>query len=454
MNNTKDKGVRALDKEETKIIHISALKILREIGVNVQDAETRVLLTDNGCRKASNGYILFTEGIVQKALSTVPATVKLYHQNGEIAVNTNSDTPCLTPGINCMNILDHKTGFHRPCLLKDISNTARVCDQLSNVNLVSSLGSPTDVLPGEESIKTVQAMVQQSGKPLTFTGHDEVEAKEIWGYLSGIVGGWDALSARPIGIDLIGPGSPLHVGQEACRRIRFAAKKSLPIICYSGLIPGATGPITLAGALAQSAAEAIACLVVHQLEGPGSPFITGSPILPMDMRTGCLAYGAPEYSLVNLASVDYYNDINLPNWTGAGCSDSHQVDSQAVAEANMSMMAAIMSNTSIIHNIGFLSSGKTGSLEMLVLCSELAKMISRIYDGITINSDSIGFDVIKRVVPSGGSFLADPHSAKHVRTEMVTLPLFDRISLDSWLSGQRKTVTEKINNKIAVILGE
>lgn len=446
--------MRALSREETKRIHLSMLRIMTRIGVNVQDPETRVLLNDNGCRKATNGHILFTEDLIQNALSSAPGSVKLYHQNGRVSVDTADETPCLTPGSNCMTILDHTTGSHRPCLLEDISNTARLCDQLSNVNLVASLGWPSDVRQEEACMKTVQAMEKQSAKPIAFTGYDEADVEKIWGYLSEIAGGWNALSARPTGVELIGPDSPLRIGRETCKRIRFAAKKALPIICYSGLIPGVTGPMTLAGAIAQSAAEAMSCLVIHQLENPGSPFITGSPILPMDLRTFGIAYGGPEYSLAGLACVDYYTDIDLPNWIGAGCSDSHWMDAQAVAEASTSMTTAMMSRSRFIHNLGFLSSGKTGSLEMLVLGSELAKMVCRVSNGIATNSDSMGFDAIERAVSSGNTFLADHHTVKHVRTETTTSLLFDRISLDSWLSGQRKTTIEKIHDKISSILGE
>jgi trimethylamine--corrinoid protein Co-methyltransferase len=94
--------------------------------------------------------------------------------------------------------------------------------------------------------------------------------------------------------------------------------------------------VTLDGAIAQSSAEILAGLVVHQLEQPGAPVITASSILPMDMRSGGIAYGSPEYMMVGIGAVDFFDDLGVPTWIGAGCSDAHIVDAQAAAEAGMS----------------------------------------------------------------------------------------------------------------------
>jgi trimethylamine--corrinoid protein Co-methyltransferase len=116
----------------------------------------------------------------------------------------------------------------------------------------------------------------------------------------------------------------------ACRRLAFAARRRLPVVCYPALLPGTNGPVTIAGALAQINAECLSGLVMHQLAGPDSPVVTGSSILPMDLRSGGIAYGSPEYALAGLAAVDLFTDLGIPSWVGAGCSDAHTMDAQAV----------------------------------------------------------------------------------------------------------------------------
>ncbi|MBW2056706.1 MAG: trimethylamine methyltransferase family protein [Deltaproteobacteria bacterium] len=445
--------LRVLSEEETEQIHRTALRVLGEIGMDVQDEETRKRLKEMGCREGGDGYLLFGPELVARSLATVPPSLTLYDRNGNVAVNTGDGRPRFSPGTGCLNILDYRTGVHRPFLLEDIVRTARVCDRLSNIDLVLSLGAPSDVPPQQEAIRTVRAMVEHTGKPLAFLGHNEKETGQVWQFLADVAGGWQALSQRPFGMDLTGPTSPLRLGEEACRRLRFAAKRSLPVVCFPAVMPGATAPMTLAGALAQTAAEILGGIVVHQMEGPGAPVMSGAAIIPMDMRTGSICYGSPEYGLVCLATADYFSDIGVPSWSGSGCSDAHTVDSQAAAEAGMNMVMSVLMGTGLTHNLGFLSSGKTGSLEMLVLCDELAGMVSRIAGGIAVDEERLAYRVI-RDAGKKGAFISSNHTLEHARTEMWTPSLLCRVPLAQWTESGSKTMHERTREKLRDLLGE
>jgi len=453
MRPAKNLRLRVLTEEETRQIHRTALKTLHEMGMDVQDDGTRKRLKDIGCRDGENGYLVFPGEVVEGAISTVPSGMVIYDRNGNVAVDTEDTTPRFSPGGGCIDVLDYETGAHRPCVLEDIVGTARVCDKLPNIDLVASLGSPSDASPHEEAIETVRAIVENTTKPLSFLGHDEVETGQVWQYLADVAGGWDSLSRKPFAIDCTGATSPLKLGAEACRRLRFAASKCLPVVCFPAVMPGATAPATLSGALAQTGAEILAGIVIHQMERPGAPVISGAAIIPLDMRTGNICYGSPEYALICHATVDYLRDIGVPSWSGSGCSDAHTVDSQAAAEAGMNILMSVFAGTSWTHNLGFLSSGKTGSLEMLVLCDELAGMASRIAAGIVVNEESLAFDVIKSAGKTG-SFIAEDHTLSHARTELWIPSLFQRMTLPQWVESGVKSMHERIKEKLKALLNE
>jgi trimethylamine--corrinoid protein Co-methyltransferase len=317
--------------------------------------------------------------------------------------------------------------------------------------MASGLGNPSDVEPSKQALETVKAIVDQSAKPLPFIAHDEVEDEEIWGYLAEVAGGWDTLAEKPFALDLTGPYSPLELGEEACRRLRHAARRRLPVVCYPAMIPGTTGPVTLDGAIAQSSAEILAGLVVHQLEQPGSPVITASAILPMDMRSGAIAYGSPEYLMVGIGAVDFFDDLGVPTWIGAGCSDAHTVDAQAAAEAGMSLYIASLAGTAFIHNLGFLSAGKTGSLEMLVLADELAGGVKRLAAGIQVSEESLGVEVTRRAAKDH-SFIMDDHTLRHMSTAMWEPALFTRKSLEGWSAGGSAPMQSRIRERLEDLL--
>ncbi len=443
--------LKLLSGADSQAIHRAALKILSEIGILVMDRDTRDMLRRAGCRESAEGYLLFNKELIDRTLDSVPSSMVLYDRNGQVAVDTSSPRPHFGPGLNCINVLDYRTGEHRLCSLKDIQETARLCDRLPNIDLAAGLGNPSDIPPSEQAMATVRALAEETLKPLAFIAHDEIEAEQIWSYLAELVGGWEALAARPFALDLTGPRSPLELGEEACRRLCFAARHRLPVVCYPALITGAGGPITLAGALAQSAAEILGGIVVHQMAEPGAPVISGSAILPMDMRSGQIAYGSPEYTLACLGAVDYFNHIGVPSWFGAGCSDAHTVDARAAAEAGMNLQTAVTSGTSFIHNLGFLSGGRTGSLEMLVLCDELAGMAKSYAAGIQVDEDTLAVDVTGRAYQDR-SFLTDRHTLRHLRTAMWQPTLFRRVSMEEWRSSGSATMQERVRERLMDLL--
>ncbi len=445
--------LRMLSEEQTKKIYQASLQILREIGMDVRDGDTRKRLLREGCREAEDEYILFPEDLVARCVSTIPNRFTLYDRNGTLTVDTCDRVPHFAPGLNCITLYDHRTGSHRECLLKDVREAARVCDRLENFDMASGLGNPSDVEPSKQALETVKAIVGESAKPLPFIAHDEVEDEEIWSYLADVAGGWDALEEKPFALDLTGPYSPLELGEEACRRLRHAARRRLPAVCYPAMIPGTTGPVTLDGAIAQSSAEILAGLVVHQLEQPGAPVITASSILPMDMRSGGIAYGSPEYMMVGIGAVDLFDDLGVPTWIGAGCSDAHIVDAQAAAEAGMSLYLASLAGTSFIHNLGFLSAGKNGSLEMLVLADELAGGVKRFTGGIEVSDESLGVEVTRRAAKDH-SFIMDDHTLQHMSAAMWEPKLFRRTSLEGWTGSGSTPLQNRIREKLDDLLQE
>lgn len=442
---------RLLSTDDTRKIHEAALRILEELGMDVRDKETRADLFNAGCIEADTGYILFPSKIVESALASIPKSFILYDRNGDPKVDVYDTVPHFGPGLNAINILDHRTSEQRECVLQDVHEAAKVCDQLSNIDMASGLGNPCDLEPDEQCMGTIKAIMSETVKPFPFIAHNEVEDVQVWEYIAEVAGGWDSLAEKPFALGLTGPYSPLELGEEACRKLRFTARKHLPVVNYPAMIPGTTGPVTMAGAIAQSAAETLAGYVVHQLAEPGAPVITASSILPMDLRTGVVAYGSPEYHLAGLGQIDYYNDLGVPTWIGAGCSDSHRFDTQAAYEAGASMYTASLANTAFIHNLGFVSGGKSGSLELLVLADEIAGGVKQFMKGITVNDETLGVDVTQRNYINH-EFMMDDHTLANMRTAIWDSKMLKRTPLEKWELAGAKSLEKRVREKLDDLL--
>ncbi|WP_306115608.1 MULTISPECIES: trimethylamine methyltransferase family protein [unclassified Roseovarius] len=454
MTRLKDQALRLrlVDQQQVTMIHDAVLKILSEIGVVLEHEATRaMLIADHGCRLGDDGYLRMPPDLVERALGTVPPAIRLYDLNGNLKVDTSSRVTAYCPGHNCVRVLDWRTGTLRPCTLQDIRETARLCEALPNLSMSCSLGYPGDIPAEDEAVETVRTLFAHCTKPAAILAHDEHIQARILSHLSELVGGYGNLADKPVALELMGPISPLRLPGEFCERIINAARHHLPIVCYPATFPGMSSPISVAGAIAQSSAEAIAGIVIHQLTEPGAPIMSGSAVLPMDMRQADLAYGAPEYMLNGLGAADYFSFIGVPSWVGAGCSDSHAFDAQAAAEAGANMAIAALAGTPFVHNLGFLSGGRTGSLEMLALCDELIGWSNQMAAGCAVDADAVAFDVVKRAAPDN-SFLTDPHTQDRYLGENWYPAMFERSDAEAWLENGGVDLQARIRGKLSQVL--
>jgi len=447
-------ALELVNAADAGLIHEAVKTILWKVGAIIEHSSTRDLLVKHhGCHQSSDNYIHLPPDLVDLAISTVPDKILLYDHDGNVRVDTSSKTSSFCPGHNCVRILDFRTDELRACSLEDIRETATLCEQLPNIDMVCSLGYPSEVPPEDEVVETVRAMFENCRKPAALLAHDEVIQERMMTLIADMTGGWNRLADKPVSIELMGPISPLKLPEELCLRLINCARWRTPVVCYPATFPGMSSPISTAGAIAQSSAEAIAGIVVHQLTEPGAPVLSGSAILPMDLRQANLAYGSPEYMLAGLGASDYFRSIGIPSWVGAGCSDSHQFDAQAAAEAGANLTIAAMAKTPFVHNLGFLSGGRTGSLELLTLCDEMIGWSTKMSTGVEVSAETLAVEVMERAIP-GNDFLTDPHTQARFLTENWYPNLSDRSDAEAWMESGGQDMKARVKQKIRDILNQ
>jgi trimethylamine--corrinoid protein Co-methyltransferase len=191
---------------------------------------------------------------------------------------------------------------------------------------------------------------------------------------------------------------------------------------------------------------------MHQLKRAGAPFVYGSGLHHMDMRTTISVYGAPEFQLARAGVAAMGQYYGLPTWGYAGHSDSNVMDEQAAADAVFSVMVALLTGTNLVHDVGYLEAGLTTSPEMIVFTAEVISMVSRFMAGMALDSEALATEVIHRVGP-GGDFLTDEHTMNHFRDLWVPT-LFDRQRTADWRARGSKRLGDRLREKtIAIIEG-
>jgi len=189
---------------------------------------------------------------------------------------------------------------------------------------------------------------------------------------------------------------------------------------------------------------------VHQLRRPGAPFVFGAGLHHMDMSSMQICYASPEFQLTKAAVAEMGRWYGLPNWGYAGCSDAKVMDEQAAVEATLSVIMAKLCGSNLVHDVGYMESGLTASLEMFVLTDELAAMMNHFIKGIEVTDDTLLLDEIHEVGP-GGNFLGTQETLKRFR-EFWFPGLLDRKIRSQWLDAGGTTLGQRLNAKVKKIL--
>ena len=265
------------------------------------------------------------------------------------------------------------------------------------------------------------------GAPVSRQGAvDTVEmAGRIWG-------GKEAIRNKPVTVSLINSLSPLQFSEEMAASLIELARYGQPCVIAALIMAGSSGPVTQAGVLALQNAEILAGLTLSQLINPGTPVIYGSTSSAMDMRSGGLAIGAPEYSMFVSAAAQMARRYNLPCRSGGGLTDSHIPDMQAGMESALSLLTAVRNGVNfVLHAVGILGSYISMSYEKFLLDEEMAGMIRKICSPVEVTDDSIDLPMIEEV-GIGGQYLTQPKTFKLCRNEFFLPKLANRVSYDSW----------------------
>jgi len=441
---------RLLTEDQIKEIHRASLEILETVGVRVLDEEGVELLRRSGCR-VKDDRVLIPNWLVEECIRSAPSRVTMYDRTGEEAMRLEGRNVYFGLGTDLITTCDLKTGDLRPSRLEDVANAARTADWCEEIDFLASFALPQEVATNLMYIECFKAMVENSRKPVFFTAAGHEDLSVIIDMAAAVAGGEDRLAQRPFLIHYSEPTSPLTHSHGAVRKVFLCADKGVPINYTPGMLSGASGPVTLGGAIVLANAEALSGIVLHQLRSKGAPIICGFVVTTMDMATSVISYGAPEFRLTHSAYADLYHYYGIPMWGTAGCSDANGLGPQSAMESAISILMASLDGANLVHDVGYMGQGLIGSPAAIVMCSEIISYVKRILRGFDLDRDRIGMEVIRQVGP-GGNFLAEDMTARFHRQEHWRPKYLNRENPEVWMSKGSKSYGDIVTQKAIEIL--
>jgi trimethylamine---corrinoid protein Co-methyltransferase len=441
-----------LSREQCETIHRASLEILRRTGVRIYHAGALELLAGTDALITDGNLVCFPPGMVEWALQQAPSRVALCRRGSDrVLAPLEGRQVSFGTGSDCPNYLDPQTGERRPFTAADLVDAVHLVDALPELSFCMSMGIPAD-LGGKVYRSQFALMLQHTVKPVVFVCDDRADCAAIAAMAAAAAGGMDALRLHPTLLLYSEPSTPLKHSETATGKLLFMAEQSLPIVHSPAPMMGGTAPVTLAAGLALGNAEVLSSLVLHQLKHPGAPFVYGSGLHHMDMKTTISVYGAPEFQLARVAVAEMGRFYGLPTWGYAGHSDSCVMDEQAAADAAVSVLVALLAGNNLVHDVGYLEAGLTTSPEMIVFTAEMISMMRRFMDGLALDSESLALEVIHQAGP-GGDFLTARHTLKHFR-EMWQPSLFDRRRSEEWVAAGSPRLGDRLRERTVALVRE
>jgi trimethylamine--corrinoid protein Co-methyltransferase len=442
-----------LGQAHCETIHLASLEILRRTGVRVYHDGALNLLRGAGAEVSERNLVRFPPGLVEWALKQAPSRVPLCRRGGdEVAVPLEGRRVSFGPGSDCPNYLDPRSGRRRPFTVDDLVAAVHVVDALPEIGFCMSMGIPSELGAANVYRQQFALMLQHTTKPLVFVCDDRADCEAIAAMAAAAAGGREALRLNPTLLLYSEPTTPLKHSETATGKLLYMAQEGLPIVHSPAPMMGGTAPVTLAAGLALGNAEVLSSLVMHQLQRAGAPFVYGSGLHHMDMKTTISVYGAPEFQLARVAVAEMGRYYRLPTWGYAGHSDSCVMDEQAAADAAFSVLVALLGGNNLVHDVGYLEAGLTTSPEMIVFAAEMISMMRHFMAGISFDAESLALEVMHKVGP-GGNFLAEDHTLDHFR-DMWQPTLFDRRRVDDWVAAGSRRLGRRLRDRTVAIIDD
>jgi len=437
--------------EQLEDIHKGALEILEDIGCELHHEEAAALLKNAGAY-VEGKRIFLSPGIVENALKTAPSRILIYDRSGRPAMDLSGRNAYFGTGSDCIYLKDSFTAQRRVFTEKDMIDAVRLSEALPNIDFLMSMGMINSVKPEYQCQQQYANMIKYSTKPQVIIAVSRQCLDDILELAAAVIpGGREELKRKPRFVLYTEPTSPLVHSFEAIDKLIYAAKNLVPTNYAPGMMAGATGPVTPAGAITLAAAEILFGLTIHQLTAPGSPFVFGAGMSNIDMSSLQPSYASPEAMMTQAGLCELGRNLyNLPTWGFAGCCASKLADTQAINEASTYIFMAGLSGTNLNHDLGYLEFGLTFSFDLLVMTDESVGQVRRIFDGIPLTRQTMAIDAIRDAGP-GGHFLTSDHTLDYYK-ENWTPGVSDRNTFERWTELGSTSMEDRCKAKIKEIL--
>lgn len=428
-----DRPTEPLEQEGVEAIHKGALRILSELGIEFLNEEARGLMAEAGCI-ISGDLVRFDPDFVTEMVAKAPSEFTLTPRNPDKRITIGGKHIVFGNVSSPPNAWDLTRG-KRPGDFETYQEFMKLTQYFNCIHFAG--GYPVEPVDIHASIRHLDCLFEK----LTLTdkvvhayslGPERVEdVMEMVRIAAGL--SHEEFDATPRMYTNINSVSPLKHDWPMLDGAMRLARRGQPTIVTPFTLAGAMAPVTMAGAVTLSIAEALSAIALIQYIKPGCPVGIGTFTSNVDMKSGAPAFGTPEYMRATQMTGQMARFYGLPMRSSGVCA-ANVPDAQAMWETSQSLWAAVQSGTNMVyHAAGWLEGGLIASPEKFVMDCEVLQQIQRYFepDIIQTGPDDIAIEAMAEVGP-GGHYFGCAHTQDRYQSAFYQPFLSDWRNYEAW----------------------
>ncbi len=449
------KPVEILSTDQVMAIHNTALTILEEIGMKVLSEKARTLYIKAGAEVADGGdRVRFGRDMVIEWVAKAPSAFTLTARD-----------PAKSVKVGGPNFIFSSVGG--PAYVCDLDRGRRqgtFAEQCDFIKIIQSLnilhqegGGPFEALdlnPRTRHLDLYYAqatLLDKNWQPQGLGRDLAIDALDVAAISLGRKR--EDLIDTCVFTAIINTNSPLQLDIPMAEGLIAMAEHGQCNVITPFTLAGAMSPVTIAGALAQQHAEAMAGIVLTQSVRTGAPVMYGGFTSNVDMKSGAPAFGTPEYAQAAQASGQLARLLKVP-FRSSNVTAANDVDAQAAYESMMALWGSIMGGANmVLHAAGWLNGGLTASFEKLIIDADMLQMMAAYSRPFEVNQETLALAAVRDVGPAG-HFFGTQHTLDRYETAFYQPMISNWDNYGSWQERGSETAPIKANRLWKQILSD
>jgi trimethylamine--corrinoid protein Co-methyltransferase len=434
-----------LGAEDIESVHRGMLEVLWTTGVRMEHERSLKLLESAGCKvDYEQRRVRMPPALVEECIRRAPSSFPLRARDPSRNLMMGGNTLYFAPAPG-QHTVDLDTWEPRSPTRKEYCEGVRVLDYLPTLHFFTTY-TPyfgfTGVPPCMAMLESLAARVRNSSKCVVVGHSDGSEQFAIQ-------------IAQALDIEVIGTctaAPPLTFFADALESAFHLAEAGMAVRITGAPVMGASAPATLAGSLVSNLVEVISGVVLVQTIRPGTRVMVLDFAMPMNMSTGAPAFGNIAVCLHIAAFNQIFRHYGIPTYNADGYPGSKRPDFQSAYEKSFRAIFTGLSGGSSRPLHGGIYGELSHHPIQAVLDDDIAGMVGRFLEGVTVNDETLALDLIEQVGPVPGHFLSSPHTRKWWRSEQYLPHVADRLTYPEWLASGKKSCLDYARERLEEIL--